>query len=338
MTLSLDERLDEELLQGVLARALELPAARIAIVGGKRLKKGVHRLQLTLDGDERSVIVKRVAPEVARRNRLVAERWLPAVGLEGAVPAVLGSTIGPDPQAAWLVCQDLGTRPFSSADPARVGAAVALIARLHRSFADHALLGEGRLWGGDLGASFYTGNLRDALRAVEALREPAVSLSRERAALRDRLRARLGQLLEDAPRRAELMGSRGGPETLLHGDLWLENLVEVPCDGGFELRLIDWDHAGIGPMVYDVSTFLYRFPPRARPGVWEAYRRALGPGLWDFPEQGELALLCETAEHARIANLVIWPALAILRGEEDSSYEGLAMVAGWFDELGPLFP
>ncbi len=327
--------LDEALFRDVLARALGKPAALVLLTGQEPLKSRVHRLRFELEGRARSAIVKQVPPEIARRNRLVAERWLPAVGLESAAPRVLGIAVDPCPDVAWLVLEDLGSRAFSALEPgpARVEAAVALLARLHRAFADHALLGECRLWGGELGTPFHAGNLRDAIRAVEAV-EP----SGERATLRGRLLERLERMLQDAPRRAEQMQLRGGPETLLHGDPWLENLVETPRAAGLELRLIDWDHAGVGPIVYDVSTFLYRFPPRERRGVWQAYRSALGPGLWSFPAEEELQLLCETAEHARIANRLIWPALAVQRGEGEASWRELALVAGWFDELQPLFP
>ena len=70
----------------------------------------------------------------------------------------------------------------------------------------------------------------------------------------------------------------------------------------------------------------------------ELYRRELGPQAWDLPGEAELNLLCETAEHARIANRVIWPALSCLRGEGDASFEELAMVDGWFAELAPALP
>jgi len=332
------DRLDEAELLRLLAGALETRAEEIVIASRWTLKKTVLRLALEVQGRPLCVVVKGVAPEIARRNRLVSERWLPAAGLAEAAPSVLGILTGPDVALAWLVCEEVGTRTLSAPerDPARVAAAVALIARLHRSFADHALLGEVRLWGGDLGTAFHTGNLRDSIRAIEAL-QPLASASTDRSALCERLLQRLRQLLCDAPRRAAMMERRGGPETLLHGDLWLENLVEDPR-GGSAIRLIDWDHAGVGPALYDVSTFLFRFAPEERRKLWELYRRELGAVSWSLPDEPELNLLCETAEHARIANLLIWPALAALRGDEDAGFEQLSYVEKWFDELGPALP
>jgi hypothetical protein len=297
----------------------------------------VHRVQPEAGGRARSVVVKLASPDVARRNRLVAERWLPAAGMGGAAPAILGVVKAPDPSAVWLVCEDVGTRRLSGAgeDPRLVAGALALIARLHRSFADHALLGEVRLSGGDLGSAFHSANLRDAFRAVEAL-GPLAAVSSARTALRERLLGRLRRLLADAPRRAALVELHGGPETLLHGDLWPENIIDDSHDGTSRARLIDWDHAGVGPAFYDVSTFLYRFPSPGRRALWETYRRALGPVPWNLPGDAELNVLCEMAEHARIANRVIWPALTALRGEAEVAFEELAVVDGWFDALEPV--
>lgn len=336
----IDGRLDELGLGRVVAQALRRDATEIAITGSRSLKPNVQRVQLAVDGQPRSVIVKRLAPEIARRNRLVVERWLPAVGLAGAAPAVLGILTGPDPAFVWLVSEDLGAATFAAGtqDRGRIEAAVSRIAQIHKGFAGHALLGEVRLWGGDLGMSLHASNLRDAIRALESLREPSVEPTGARAALRDRVLARLAGLLEDAPRRAAAMAGCGGPETLLHGDLWLANLVEVEREHGPEIALIDWDHAAVGPPLYDVSTLLYRFPRRERRSIWALYVRALGAVAWRLPDESELALLCETAEHGRIANRVIWPALAVRDGEGQRAWAELEQVAGWFDDLEPLFP
>src|SRR5438309_9562594 len=51
----------------------------------------VFRLSFVLGGQTRSVIIKRLKPEIARRNELVAQRWLPALGLPNAGPPLLAS-------------------------------------------------------------------------------------------------------------------------------------------------------------------------------------------------------------------------------------------------------
>ena len=340
MRTAVDTGVDEAAFKRVASTALAARADEVAIVAREPLKVrlerlSVERITVEVRGRSHTFIVKGLAPEIARRNRLVAERWLPAVGLSDAAPAVLGILNGPDSTRVWLVCTDLGTRTLATLqrDPPRVAEAVALIARLHRSFADHSLLGEVRLWGGDLGMAFHSGNLRDAIRAIEAL-APLAAGSGARSALVERLLSRLRPLLRDAPRRAAVMERFGGPETMLHGDLWLENIVEDRRNGS-AVRLIDWDHAGVGPVLYDVSTFLFRFAPGDRRELWELYRRELGQGLWELPAEPELNLLCETAEHARFSNHLIWQALATLRGDEHSGFEELAMVESWFDELRP---
>src|SRR5437016_13323214 len=56
----------------------------------RRLKERVYRLEMT-NGPHRSVVVKRLEPAVAQRTRLVAERWLPALGLGDRCPRLLAT-------------------------------------------------------------------------------------------------------------------------------------------------------------------------------------------------------------------------------------------------------
>src|SRR6266545_2781885 len=151
----------------------------------------VFRLRFAIDDQTRSVVVKRLKPEIARRNELVAQRWLPAIGLEERSTPLLGSVAARRGACVWQVYDDLGPWELDAGQPdrARVAAAVELIAQIHTRFADHPLLGEIRLHGGDLGIHFYEANVRDAIRALQAWR-PAPGPG----ALRDRLLERLRQL------------------------------------------------------------------------------------------------------------------------------------------------
>src|SRR3989441_502078 len=55
------------------------PAVRV--IGVQQLKAKVYRLQLDAGAPWSSVVVKRLEPAVAHRTQLVAQRWLPALGL-----------------------------------------------------------------------------------------------------------------------------------------------------------------------------------------------------------------------------------------------------------------
>ncbi len=182
----------------------------------------VYRLRLALDGSVRSLVVKRLGPGIALRNELVATRWLPAVGLRANGPTLLGIAAERNGRCVWHVYEDLGDWALdaSKADPERVRVAVELIAQLHTRFAQHPLLPECRLYGGDLGMYFYSSSVRDAIYDLEALRPPKVELSPERLALRDRLLKRMYKLFDQQTSRAQALAELGGPETLLHGDLW----------------------------------------------------------------------------------------------------------------------
>ena len=55
-----------------------------------------------------------------------------------------------------------------------------------------------------------------------------------------------------------------------------------------------------------------------------------------LPGKAELNRLFETAQCARLANRVIWPALAALDGYADWAFEELANVDAWFDLWEPV--
>ena len=304
----------------------------------KRRTQGVYRLRFAIDGQTRSVVIKRLEPEIARRNELVARRWLPAVGLDGSGPPLLGSVAARSGVCVWHVYDDLGSCELGpreidrEPDRERLGAAVELIAQMHTRFAGHALLGEVRLRGGDLGIHFYERNVRDAASALRAWQPPTAQ-----RALRDRLLVRLDTLLGELPQRAQALAELGGPETLLHGDLWAINVFVIPTASGPCTRLIDWDHVAVGPATYDLSTFLLRFSAPHRPGVLERYREAVARGGWRLPGTQELNLLFETHEYARFANRIIWPAIALVMDHAEWGVEELAEIERWFDKVQPVF-
>jgi hypothetical protein len=323
----------------LLAALLGGPEATSRLSGQERLNSRVHRLRFETPGGPRSLVVKRLLPEVARRNAMVVNRWLPAVGLGHNGPVLLGAAAEASGEQVWHVYEDLGEWGLGAGAPApeRVEAAVRTIAELHLRFAGHALLGECRHWGGDLGIHFYTSSVQDALRALAALKPPAAR-SPDDFALLDRLIPRLENLLEEATRRAELLAVWGGPETLLHGDLWRTNVFVLPSRDGLAVRLIDWDHASVGPVSYDLSTFLYRFPGHERAWVFDAYRRVVSERGFFLPAPEIWNQLSETAELGRIANRLIWPALALLDGDGCWGWEELREVERWFQALEAVLP
>ena len=299
----------------------------------------VFRLRFGVNGDGvRSLVVKRLEHGIAQRTELVATRWLPAIGLGESGPRLLGVAAERSGQCVWHVYEDLGDWALAAKSPvmARVKVAVELIAQVHTRFADHPLLPECRLYGGDLGIGFFSANVRDAIRCLGALRTPEVNLSSDHAALRDRLLARLHMLLDEQSDRTQALDELGGPETLLHGDLWTSNTFAVPAENGWRARLIDWDHAAVGPISYDLSTFLLRFPVEHRLKILDLYREAVASANWRLPPAPALNRLFETAEYARFANRVIWPAIALARDGAEWGFDALAEVEQWFEEMQPV--
>jgi len=306
----------------------------------ERVKSHVYRVRIGSNGRARSVVLKRFDPWLARRNELVARRWLPAIGLGERCPRLLATAADRRGECVWHVYEDLGEGAVDAVhpDPGRVRAVVDLIAELHTRAAGHALLPQCRHFCGDLGAPFFAANVRDAIAVLEGLVPSRVKPTPEQRALRSRLLVRLYRLCDELPGRVQMLETLGGPETLLHGDLWTTNTFVATTGDGLVARLIDWDHTAVGPASYDLSTFLYRFPKRERPWILEAYRRRVADGGRRLPPDRELNLLFETAEYARYANRVIWPAAAILEQNAAWGWEQLAEVERWFDALELALP
>jgi thiamine kinase-like enzyme len=187
-----------------------------------------------------------------------------------------------------------------------------------------------------LGINFFTSNVRDAIRLLQMLRPPRIELSSQQPALRDRLLARLYQLRDQQDDRAQALAELGGPETLLHGHLWTNNIFVLPAAARLQARLIDWDHAGVGSASYDLSTFLTCFPVPHRLWVLKLYREAVGLTGGRLPPARDLNLLFETASYARFANRLIWPAIALLEDGADWGFDALAEIERRFEDLPPV--
>jgi hypothetical protein len=296
-----------------------------------RLKRTVYRLRIG-NGPGRTLVLKRHKPAVAQTDRLVAERWLPALGLGDCCPRLLAAAAEREGGSVWHIYEDLGHDSLASERlPWRLAAAVNFIAGLHTRAAGHPLLPEVRWRARDHGVHF-TSDLRDAIAALEAL---TTDRRNDLAGARTRLLQRLYGLLEDAPRLTRIMEEIGGPATLLHGDLWPKNIFVTRASDGPRTRLIDWDHVGVGPFSYDVSIFLYQCAPEERSEVLRCYREAVERAGWHLPGNRELNLLFHTAESARYVQRVLWAAMALVNDGAEWGMRELVDYARWFEALRP---
>jgi hypothetical protein len=329
-------------LRSVVREVLDGSSVTGRFTGEQVLKKtcNVYRLSFEVDGRPRTLVAKCLNLPRAQRNRLVATRWLRAVGLGQRGPVLLAIAAERGADAVWHVYEDFGDRTLDTRTPdwGRVDAAIELIADLHVRFAEHPLLPEARMFGKDMGITYYLTNLRDAIRGLESLQPPVVEADSEQLGVRDRLLGRLSKLLDEAPDRAAVMAEAGGPETLLHGDLWPKNILSVPTRDGLQTRLIDWDATGVGPVTYDLSTFLYRFAPEHRQRILDRYRQAAEPLGWRVSSTADVSLLLETAEISRIANCLIWPCIEAVHAGAEWAFDSLANMETWFDPVEPALP
>jgi aminoglycoside phosphotransferase (APT) family kinase protein len=305
----------------------------------RRLKARVFRLEIAGETPWPSIVLKRLEPSVAQRNRLIAERWLPALGMADRCARLLGTTADRRGAFVWHAYEDLGDETLADRlEPDRIAATVDFIAELHTRAAHHAVLPDARRYVGSLGVQYFTANVGDAIAALEQFADAAIETPGEYAGLSDRLLDRLIALLADTPRRARVFEQAAGPDTLLHGDLWTINVFVVATAEGLRARLVDWDRTGVGPFSYDLSTFLFRFPPAERWGILERYRDAVAGAGWRVASRSELEVLFDTAERARYANRVIWPVHALMQEHADWGFPELAEVERWFQALDAVSP
>src|SRR5207302_8729554 len=173
-------------------------------------------------------------------------------------------------------------------------------------------------------------NVRDATYALEACQA-----SPQQTPVLNHLLQRLSKLRKELPQRAQALKAWGGPETLLHGDLWSINVFVIPTAHGLHVRLIDWDHASVGSASYDLTTFLLRLPSQERSWVLDVYREETSRGGCCLPPMPMLNFLFETAEYARLANRIIWPGIALAQDRAPWAWESLAEGDESFEGLAP---
>ena len=134
------------------------------------------------------------------------------------------------------------------------------------------------------------------------------------------------------------MDEAGGAETLLHGDLGPKNIFVAMVGDGPCARLVDWDHVGVGPATYDLSTFLYQSTPDDRPALLRRYRAAVERAGQRLAADGDLNLVLHATETARGVSCIVWPAMALLNDGAEWGWSGLVDIDDWFESLRPPLP
>ncbi len=338
---------DEPALCAALERLVGSAGATPCLEATESLARGrVHRLRFTGAGPLRALVIKRLPFDRSYREQRALLHWLPRLGLEAHAVRLREVAAATGEARVWHVYEDLGgctlERLPRGGDSRATRSALELAATLHTRAAAHPLLGEVRLAGPDLGASFFAGSVVDALRGVAALR--ATGADQAGAAAIDRLERRLGTLQQEVAVRCAAFTALDWPETLLHGDLWLSNFVLVARERRIRAQLIDWERTGIGPALYDLSTLLRQLPAEARPEALVAYRRCVDGAGWPWPGAGLLEHVAETCELGRYASCLAWRVLPFLETRGDGEpppawlLDDLVEMERWFSERTPLLP
>ena len=305
----------------------------------KLWRSRVFRVTAEQNGTERSLVIKRLTPELAYKEKRVVERWLPRIDMGEYGPPLLGAAAEQTGRCVWHVYEDLGpwTLDKQMDDMACVEVATRHVADIHMRGTEHAVLAECRCAGEDFGMGFYESSIRDGIRNLMAISSGPAPLQAAQQRLIDKLLEKLSELWAQRNYRAEALANCGGPETLLHGDLWTTNIFVMPGDK-LQARLIDWDHIGVGQISYDLSTYLLRFPAERRQSVLDCYQAAVEPLNWELPAAEDFNLLCETAELARLSTATLWSAINACEHPTDWAFAELNEISQWFEALQPLLP
>jgi hypothetical protein len=306
----------------------------------------VHRLRFGGGGPAVSLVIKRMRLDRAHREQRALRHWLPRFGLGDKSVPLLAVVPDLDASRLWHVYEDLGDHTLAQAydeDPGTDATlvAMALVSTLHLRFAAQPVLMDCRLAGLDLGAAFFPTAVTDARRSLTAL-GAVEDLAEEWRVPIAVLLERLTRLDRESGARSESLLALGWPETLLHGDLWLENFVVTKGCAGSDVRLIDWERTGVGSPLYDLSTFLRQLPSDAREDALAAYRQAVECAGWDWPTLTQLEWAAETCELGRFASCLAWRVLPFLetRGDAEPApawlLDDLVETERWFAGRTPL--
>ena len=327
-------------LRSVLRKLLEPAADGRLLAEEMLLRSRVYRLKFDIDGAMRSFVVKRHSPSQAQLERLLVEKWLPEAGLERHAPPLIAAAAEISGKCIWHIYRDVGDSTMSEFldDADIVREAVALFGKVHAFFTGHILLGECAMHGGDYGSGFYSTSVIKAMSCLRHLKNPNGRMRHDHADTVDGLLELLAGLHERRASHEEIMREYGGPDTLLHGDLWPKNCLVEPNDSECRILIIDWDHAGVGPVSYDLSTFLMKLPEEERIRTLNLYIEIRDDNRYGWPSYQEWNMLFETNELARLSNCIIWPCIAARHDMSDWAFEDLARIRDWFNGLKPVLP
>ncbi|HWP32646.1 MAG TPA: phosphotransferase [Solirubrobacterales bacterium] len=126
------------------------------------------------------------------------------------------------------------------------------------------------------------------------------SLSAEQA-------SRLRRTVDDLEVVAELLAAQ--PPTLVHNDLAPKNVIAATSAIPGRTCIVDWEMAGVGCGLLDLTHLMYGLPPREVGRMLDLYRRELaGTGLMPSGEEGKRLLAACRLHGAlyRLAHADVW--------------------------------
>lgn len=215
---------------------------RIQIVGARDLfvKRGHATASTGSMAREAAVYELLAAPQVQRQVGRYLIRYL---GHDAAARVVMVEGV---PQAEDLLAYHLRTGRLSERLASELGLA---LGRLHRATRSPATASRA--------VRCIDKAMDEARPWVFDLPRPGLPLLREASAVNLKL-LRILQSNATFDRELEALASEWRSESLIHGDMKLENCLTYPLGGrrARGLKLVDWEHGGLGDACWDVACVL----------------------------------------------------------------------------------
>jgi len=162
--------------------------------------------------------------------------------------------------------------------------AAAWLGRLQGAFADHDRLLETAGFLPRHDAAFFRHQALSAFEAVEQIDGPLAS--------------RLGDVLVGYERLVDILASQ--PPTLVHGSFRPQNILIADRDGSRRICAVDWEHAALGSVLYDLAFLSQGFRAADLEGLVGAWRREAEARGVPLPDLAHLPFLLDCFRLAKV--------------------------------------
>ena len=133
---------------------------------------------------------------------------------------------------------------------------------------------------------------------ADFFRKQAISASNAVERIDVALAARLSGVLADYERLVDVMASQ--PLTLVHGSFRPQNILVVDRDGSRRICVVDWEHAALGSVLYDLAFITQGYRAVELDALVGAWWREAEARRVPLPEEARLPFLLDSFRLAKV--------------------------------------